>query len=78
MGDAVMCPAFVRGAMTAGPDEVAHQVPLRAPGSSAQTKHRVFLVAALLIIITYVCPYSDMWRRSYAIRWRSYAALGPR
>ena len=32
----------------------AQQVPLRAPGSSAQTKPRVFLVAAPLIIITYV------------------------
>ena len=57
----------------------ARQVPLRAPGSSAHTKPRVFLVAAPLIIITYVSPYSDMWRRSSsAIRWRSYAALGAR
>ena len=36
----------------------AHQVTLRAPGSSAQTKPRVILVAAPLIIIPYtrLCP----------------------
>ena len=32
MGDAVMCPAFVRGAMTAGPDEVRTPSPSQTTG----------------------------------------------